>query len=357
MRAAVARAVGQPVEVRDDVDLAGPGPREVRVAIRAAGVCHSDRSILDGTVPVPLPCVPGHEGAGIVVAVGEGVSGIGIGQPVILSWVPQCGVCWFCRHGKPHLCTETAAAAMRSSLSIAGEPIGAGIGPACFAEEAVVPATGVIPVPDHVPFDVAALVGCAVTTGVGAAVNTARVRPGSSVLVVGCGGVGISAIQGARLCGAAEIVAVDTVEARRTGARRFGATHDAHPDALPAVIDEVSDGLGFDYSFEVVGTPATIRLAWNATKRGGTTTIVGAGRMDDTLQFTPFELFYFERRLLGCVYGSADPRVEFPRLLRLWRAGRLDLEGMITRRTDLENVNDAFAAMDRGDGIRTVLEP
>ncbi|MGH9025112.1 MAG: alcohol dehydrogenase catalytic domain-containing protein [Acidimicrobiia bacterium] len=357
MRAAVARAVDEPVEVRDDVELAGPGTGEVRVAVRATGVCHSDRSILDGTVPVPLPCVPGHEGAGVVVGVGDDVAGIALGQPVILSWIPLCGACWFCRHGKPHLCTETAAAAMRSSLSIGGERIGAGIGPACFAEETVVPAAGVIPIPDDVPFEVAALVGCAVTTGVGAAVNTARVQPGSSVVVIGCGGVGISAIQGARLCGAAEIVAVDPVESRRAEARRFGATHDAHPDALPDVLGEVTTGLGFDFAFEVVGRPGTIRLAWNATKRGGTTTIVGAGRMDDELRFTPFELFYFERRLLGCVYGSADPRVDFPRLLRLWRTGRLDLAGMVTGRAGLDAVNDAFGAMDRGEGIRTVLEP
>jgi S-(hydroxymethyl)glutathione dehydrogenase/alcohol dehydrogenase len=357
MHAVVVRAIDEPAEVRDDVELAGPGPGEVRVAVRATGVCHTDRSMLDGTIPVPLPCVPGHEGAGVVVGVGDGVTGIDEGQPVILSWVPLCGTCWFCTHGKPHLCTETAAAAMRSSLSIDGKPLGAGVGPACFAEEAVLPATGVIPIPDDVPLDVAALVGCAVTTGVGAAVNTARVQPGATVVVIGCGGVGISAIQGARLCGAAEIVAVDPVESRRKEALRFGATHDAHPDGLDDAIGELTGGLGFDNAFEVVGRPATIRLAWDATKRGGTTTIVGAGRMDDQLSFTPFELFYFERHLLGCVYGSADPRVDFPRLLQLWRAGRLDLEGMVTRRAGLDDVNDAFAAMDRGEGIRTVLVP
>jgi S-(hydroxymethyl)glutathione dehydrogenase / alcohol dehydrogenase len=356
MRAAVVRSIGAPVEVRDDVQLAGPGPGELRVAVKATGVCHTDRSILDGTIPVPLPCVPGHEGAGLVVAVGDGVTGIDIGQPVILSWVPLCGTCWFCSHGKPHLCTETAAAAMRSSLSIGDERIGAGVGPACFAEECVLPATGVVPIPGDVPLDVAALVGCAVTTGVGAAVNTAKVQPGSSVLVVGCGGVGISAIQGARLCGAAEIVAVDRVESRRGAARQFGATHDADPDDVPELIADVTDGLGFDYTFEVVGRPETIRLAWDATKRGGTTTVVGAGRMDAELPFTAFELFYFERHLLGCVYGSADPRVDFPKLLRLWRAGRLDLEAMVSHRVGLDGTNDAFAAMDRGDGIRTIIE-
>jgi S-(hydroxymethyl)glutathione dehydrogenase/alcohol dehydrogenase len=181
------------------------------------------------------------------------------------------------------------------------------------------------------------------------------VRPGSSVVVFGCGGVGISVIQGARVAGAAEIVAVDLVEGKLDDARRFGATHGVTPDQLAEVQATIADGHGFDYAFEAIGSPATIKAAWDATRRGGTTVIVGVGRLDQQVSWSPFELFYSEKKLLGCVYGSADVRTDFHRLLRLWRAGRLDLEGMITRRIDLGDINDAFGAMERGEVIRQVI--
>jgi len=357
MRAAVLRNVGEKLEIRDDVDLDGPGPGEVRVRLAASGVCHSDLSLQNGTIPHPMPCVPGHEGAGAIVAVGAGVSHLAEGDHVIISWVPPCGGCAACLGGQPNLCTAIGLGSMPAPhLKLGTDMVFAGIGTATFAEETVVPATAAIKIADDVPLDIASLIGCGVMTGVGAAINTAKVRPGSSVAVIGCGGVGVNVIQGARIAGAAEIVAVDLVDQKLDWARQFGATHAVTPEKLNAVSMELTAGAGFDYVFEVIGRPETIRSAWDATRRGGTTVVVGAGRLDAQVSFSAFELFYSEKALLGCVYGSADVRVDFHRLLRLWRQGRLDLGGLISRRIDLADINEAFAAMERGEVIRTVVE-
>jgi len=195
-----------------------------------------------------------------------------------------------------------------------------------------------------------------VTTGVGAAINAAKVKPGSSVVVFGCGGVGIATIQGARLAGAAEIVAVDLVEEKREDARRFGATHALPPEGVAAASGEITGGAGFDYGFEVIGLPTTIRAVYDAVRRGGTACVVGVGRVDQMVEFNAFEFFFNEKHLLGTIYGSADVRVDFPRLLRLWKAGRLDLEGMISKRADLDGINQAFDDMKAGRVIRTVIE-
>jgi S-(hydroxymethyl)glutathione dehydrogenase/alcohol dehydrogenase len=237
-----------------------------------------------------------------------------------------------------------------------GSPLFGYAGTGTFAEETVVAQEAAIPIDPEVPFDVASLIGCGVMTGVGAALNTAKVRPGSSVVVFGCGGVGISVIQGARIAGATEIVAVDLLPEKAELAQRFGATHGVTAQQLPGVSQEITDGEGFDYAFEVVGRPETIRQAWDNTRRGGTTVVVGAGRMDALVTFSAFELFYPEKKLLGCWYGSADVRTDFHRLLNFWRHGKLDLEGMITRRIDLSEVNEAFEACKRGEVIRSVIE-
>ena len=357
MRAALLRGVGEALEVRDDLELDGPGPGEVRVRLAATGVCHSDLSLQNGTIPHPMPCVPGHEGAGVVEGVGDGVTALAEGDHVIISWVPPCGSCRFCLGDQPNLCSSLGLGSMPAPhLKQGGDAVFAGIGTATFAEETVVPATAAVRIDDDVPLDVASLIGCGVMTGVGAAINTAKVSPGSSVVVIGCGGVGVNVIQGARLAGAAEIVAVDLMDQKLKWARQFGATHAVTPDQLLATSEELTGGIGFDYAFEVIGRPETIRSAWDATRRGGTTTVVGAGRLDAMVTFSAFELFYAEKKLLGCVYGSADVRVDFHRLLRLWRQGKLDLEGLISRRIDLADINEAFAAMERGEVIRTVVE-
>jgi S-(hydroxymethyl)glutathione dehydrogenase/alcohol dehydrogenase len=203
---------------------------------------------------------------------------------------------------------------------------------------------------------VASLIGCGVTTGVGAAVNTAGIQPGSSVVVFGAGGVGIAAIQGARLAGAAEILAVDLVESKLDAAKRFGATHVCTPESLEQLKAEITGGEGFDYALECIGIPSTIRATYDATRRGGTAVIVGAGRMDQKVEFNAFEIFFSDKTLRGSFYGSSNVRTFMPKLCRLWKTGRLDLEGMITRRIQIEEINDAFRAMQAGEVIRSVID-
>ncbi|GIF38504.1 alcohol dehydrogenase catalytic domain-containing protein [Actinoplanes xinjiangensis] len=356
MRAAVLHTIGdEKLDIRDDVTVLGPGPGEVRLRVRAAGVCHSDLSALRGALPQPVPAVLGHEAAGDVIEVGDGVDDLAPGDRVAVNWLPACGVCTHCRRGEDHLCMTHVMAGYVIPRFAAGDlQIFGMAGCGSFAEEMVVPRAGAVKIDDDVPYEVAALVGCGVTTGVGAVINTARVRPGDSVVVIGCGGVGIAAIQGARLAGAAHIMAVDTVPARHEAARRFGATHTATPDELGDLQAEVMPE-GFDHAFDVVAVPQTLRTAWSATRRGGQVVVVGAGRAEDTVEFSPFELLFEGKTIIGSLYGSADPHRDFPRLLALWRAGRLDIDGMISRRLRLDQAGDALAALGSGDVIRQVI--
>jgi S-(hydroxymethyl)glutathione dehydrogenase / alcohol dehydrogenase len=358
MRGAVLHEVGKPLEIRDDLVLRDPGPGEVLVALRASGVCHSDLSLQNGTLTAAPPVVLGHEGAGEVVATGPGVTDVAAGDHVILVWIPPCGSCALCLGGQPQLCTvaREARAGQVSPLRGPDGPVALGLGIGTFGEQTLVPRPAVVPIDPSVPFDVAALVGCGVMTGVGAAINTAKVTPGSTVAVIGCGGVGINVIQGARLAGAATIVAVDRMASKLDMAAKFGATHQVRDDALAGAVGDLTGGAGFDYVFEVVGRSSTIRLAWDATRRGGTTVVVGAGSRTDLVSFSAGELFSSEKKLLGCLYGSADVRTDFGRLLRLWQAGRLDLTGLVSRRIALDEVNDAFAAMEAGEVVRSVIE-
>jgi len=357
MRAAVLLQAGSgQLQLVDDVELDDVGPGLVRVAVRATGVCHTDLSVLNGLMPHPLPCVIGHEGAGEVLETGPGVRGLAVGDHVVVANVPPCGACRFCLAGQANLCPNVARSALAAPhFRLGGQPVHGLSGTGTFAEQLLLPAAAAVRIDPDVPWEVAALIGCGVTTGVGAVLNAAAVVPGSSVVVFGCGGVGISVIQGARIAGAAEIVAVDLLEDKREDAKRFGATHAAHPDDLPGLRAELTRGVGFDYAFEVVGLPATIRAAYEAVRRGGTATVVGAGGRDDKVEFSAFELFYHSKTLKGTFLGSADARVEFPRLIRLWRAGRLDLEGMITKRGSLRDVNAALDDIRAGRVIRTVL--
>jgi S-(hydroxymethyl)glutathione dehydrogenase / alcohol dehydrogenase len=357
MKAAVVTEYGQDkITVRDDVEVLGPDVGEVRIRLKATGVCHSDVSAMDGTLPASLPAVLGHEGAGEVVEVGPGVTKLKPGDRVIAAWIPPCGDCRTCLHGQPNLCMVKTMSAFGNPRFQIGEDKYFGFaGTGTFAEEAVMPVEALIPFDDDVPYEIGAIIGCGVMTGVGAAINTARITPGSSVAVIGCGGVGIAAIQGARLAGAAEIVGVDLADSKLAWAKDFGASHAVTPDQLEEVKAELTGGEGFDYVLEVVGRSQTIRQAVDLTRRGGTTVVVGAGKMDDMVELSAFELFYMEKKLLGSLYGGADVRRDFPRLLNLWRNGRLDLEGMITQRLTLDEVNDAFTAMADGSVIRTVI--
>jgi S-(hydroxymethyl)glutathione dehydrogenase/alcohol dehydrogenase len=357
VRAAVLHAIeDEKIDIRDDVTVVGPGPGQVRIRVRAAGVCHSDLSARNGGLPQPVPAILGHEAAGDVIEVGDGVTGIAVGDRVIASWLPPCGSCPSCLRGQSFLCMAHVIAAYIEPRFLVGDAPAFGMaGCGAFAQEMVVPAEGAVKIPDDVPHEVAALVGCGVMTGVGAVINTAKVEPGATVVVIGCGGVGIAAIQGARLSGASVIVGVDTVESKHDAARRFGATHAVQPDQLAALSAELTGGEGFDYAFEVVGTPQTIRAAWTAARRGGTVVVVGAGRPDQQVEFTPFELLFDGKTMLGSLYGAADVRRDYARLLGLWRAGRLDLEGMITQRIRLDEVDQALAALGQGDVIRQVI--
>ena len=355
MKAAILWALNKDLDVRDDVGLTELKPGEVHVKIVSSGVCHSDVSAQNGTLPSGIPCVLGHEGAGIVLEVGAGVTDVKAGDHVILAFTPACRKCRACLRGQPNLCETMIQMAITPHFTCEGKTFGGMTGLGTFSEELIVPENAVVKVDSDIPLEIVSLIGCGVTTGVGAAINTAGIKPGSSVAVIGCGGVGISALQGARIAGAAEIVAIDPVLAKLDFARKFGATHAVKPADAAGAKTEVTRGEGFDYVLECVGHAATIRQCYELTRRGGTAVVVGAGRRDDEVKFNAFELFFDDKTLRGSLYGGANVRVDFPRLLRLWKAGKLDLEGMITRRMPLDDVNEAFRAMQAGEVIRSVL--
>ncbi|WP_329278211.1 Zn-dependent alcohol dehydrogenase [Streptomyces sp. NBC_00691] len=357
MRAAVLHEIGQDkLEVVDDVEAVGFGPGKVRIRVRATGLCHSDVSAMSGVLPQPAPFIPGHEGAGEILDVGDGVTGLTPGQRVLLCWLPACGSCPACKRGQTQLCLAGFMNAGTPNFKRPGGDVFGFAGTGTFTEEVVVDAGCAVPIPDDVPFDIAALIGCGVTTGLGAAINTAKVEAGSSVAVIGCGGVGISAIQGAKLQGAAQIIAVDPVASRREAALRFGATEAVAPDALADAKQRITAGEGFDYVFEVVGKSATARTAYENTRRGGTLCVVGAGAMDDNLQLNMFELFFDEKRILPSMYGGGDVLRSYERAIALWRAGRIDLESLITHRVPLAGINEALEQMRTGAALRTCIE-
>lgn len=357
MRAAMLHTTGdEKLEYVDDIEIGAPGPGEVTIDIKATGVCHSDLSAMNGTLPQGAPFVPGHEGAGEISAVGEGVTDLAVGDHVIVAWSPPCGKCNNCTERKqPHLCVMIQfAIAGAPRFTRNGEPVFGMAGTGTFAERLNVPQEAAIKIDDDVPFEIASLIGCGVTTGVGAAINTAKVVPGSSVVVFGCGGVGIAAIMGARVAGASTIVAVDLVEEKLEQAKEFGATHGCKPDDLAALQAELT-GDGFDYAFEAIGLPVTMRAAFDAVRRGGTAVVIGVGGMDKEVSFNGFEIFFSEKTFMGSYYGSADVRSDFHRLLKLWKSGQLNLDGMITKRMKVSEVNEAFDLLKRGEVIRTVL--
>jgi S-(hydroxymethyl)glutathione dehydrogenase / alcohol dehydrogenase len=357
VKASVLLAAADAQQVRD-ITLRPLGDADVLVQIAAAGVCHSDLSLATGVLTQAFPVVLGHEGSGTVLAVGSQVSHVAPGDRVVLNWAPPCRGCWHCTHGEPWLCENALAAAAVPHAALDGVDVVPGLGTGAFAEQTVVPARAVIPIGDAVPLDVAALLGCAVLTGVGAVLHAGRVRPGESVLVLGLGGVGLSAVQGARLAGAAPIIAVDVSEEKADLARSCGATEFvAGVDGLARHVRALTDGRGADVAIECVGKGETIRAAWGATRRGGRTVVVGIGRNDDRAEFGALEMFHFARSLTGCVYGSCDPDVEVPRLLAAWREGRLDLEALATVCTRLDGIDEAFERMRAGAGGRTLVIP
>jgi S-(hydroxymethyl)glutathione dehydrogenase / alcohol dehydrogenase len=357
MRAAVLNRAGDlDLDVRDDVEAVDPGSREVQVRIMASGVCHSDLSAVQGSLWIPVPAVMGHEGAGVIERVGDEVPHLKPGDHVVIAVSMACGTCETCTALKsPHLCSRLFFdVAGKARFTASGTPLAAMGAIGCLAEVVTVPMESVVVIPEDVPFDVAALLGCGVTSGLGAVLNTARVTPHSSVVVLGLGGVGIAALQGAQIAGADVIVAVDTVPARLSLARTFGSTHACTPEDLDTVAKELTYG-GFDYSFEATGNATAMRQAYDAVRRGGTACVIGAGPESEKVVFSASEIYYNEKRFMGSYHGSADFGRDVHRFLDFWRSGSLDLTAMITHRFGIQDVNKAFRLMRNGIGIRSIV--
>jgi S-(hydroxymethyl)glutathione dehydrogenase / alcohol dehydrogenase len=362
MRAAVLEADGKLAV--GQVDIEDPRPGEVLVRVTDCGVCHSDLSSLDGSFPAATPTVLGHEAAGIVEAVGPGVTRLRAGDKAVLTPLPPCGRCYFCTRGQPTLCAEYSSALFTSTrpdgtspLSRGGELVYRGLGMGGWAEYVVLPQDGVVKVDDDVDLAEACVIGCAVQTGVGAVLQTAHVEEGATVLVLGAGGIGIAVIQGARLAGASVVVAVDPVADRREAALRFGATHAIDPtdtDVTAFCMDLT--GIGMDYCFEAAGQAALLEQGIASSRAGGTTVGVGAAPIDQGISIPMVAGFTAtEKRLIGCLLGSVHAHRDIPRLLALAKAGRLDLAGMITDRYPLDDVTAAVDNLQQRRGIRTAL--
>jgi S-(hydroxymethyl)glutathione dehydrogenase/alcohol dehydrogenase len=364
MRAALLRAAGQPFELVDDVEIDDPKTGEVRVRVSHCGVCHSDLSIADGSFPAPTPIVLGHEAAGVVDAVGPGVTDLAPGDPVVLTPCPPCGRCYGCVRGEPGICVNVmgmltnALPDGRTGLSRKGGIVHRGVNLAAFAEYVVLSATGAVKVAADAPLEILCVIGCAVQTGVGAVLNTARVEAGATVLVLGLGGIGLSIVQGARIAGAARILASDPVAARRSAARAFGATDllDPASDDVVQAAHDLTGGIGVDYAFESAGRAALVQTGLGAIRNGGSVVCVGAPPITESIVIPLAAGFVIsEKKLLGCTLGSSNSIREIPRLIALWRAGRLDLEALITSRRPLAEINQAMDDLRASRGIRTVL--
>jgi S-(hydroxymethyl)glutathione dehydrogenase / alcohol dehydrogenase len=363
VRAAVLRGIGEPLGL-EELDLAAPGAGEVTVRLRASGVCHSDWNVVSGATPNPLPVVLGHEGAGVVEDVGEGVTSVAAGDHVVLSWLPSCGRCFFCAQGRPSLCEWSTPAMLAGTLpdgttrlAADGERVFHYSFLSTFAERCVVPEESCVPIRADAPLEVAALVGCAVMTGIGAVTNRARVEPGSSVAVLGAGGVGLSAVLGSLLAGAATVVAVDPVALKRELALELGATHAVDPTTqdAPEAIRGLTEGRGADYAFDAAGAPGLVAAAYDSIRRGGMVVSIGIPPEGAEACLPATRLPREEKIVTGSLYGSSRPHVDMPIVLDLYMAGRLDLDRLVTRAYSLDEVNDAFAAMNAGEVARAVL--
>ncbi|WP_433676958.1 alcohol dehydrogenase catalytic domain-containing protein [Microbacterium gorillae] len=365
MRAIIFRDTDKPLE-HTDVSLAGPGAGEVRVKIAAAGVCHSDLHVKRGEWDAPAPMVMGHEGSGVVVELGDGVTSLAVGDHVVLSWVPPCGECRYCRSGHEARCQKVATLVAPKGVLFDGtsrlrkgdETIHHYLGVSSFAEEVVVPASGAIKVRDDAPLDVIAVVGCAVATGVGAVMNTAGVEPGSLVAVIGCGGVGLNVIQGAKLAGAERIVAIDVREDKTRLAAQFGATDQivaANGDAVEQLRNLLPDGV--DYAFDAIGRTVTTEQSIQMLGLGGAAVIVGLPPTGARASFEPLVLAEADQRILGSNYGSVRPAIDIPALVDRYMDGQLILDPLISSRRPLAEAAEAFADLESGQALRTLLIP
>ncbi len=364
-RAAVLYRPGEAIRV-EEVELDPPKDHEVQVKMVAAGICHSDYHIVVGDLPAYLPMALGHEGAGIVEEVGPGVTNCKPGDHVVLSFVPSCGTCYYCTRGHTNLCNMGAAILMGPQLDGTfrmHNAQGEGVGQMCvistFSERSVVPDMSVIKVADYYPLNKAVLVGCGVPTGVGAVIHRAKVQAGSTVMVIGCGGIGMNAIQGAALAGARMVIAVDIVDFKLEKAKEFGATHTInakHQDVVQ-ISKDLTWGIGVDYAFEAIATPATIGQAYACTGKNGTVVVIGlTPATAESIPVPPLDLVLFQKTLMGTLYGDSQPRNDIPNLLAMYHAGKIKLDELITRTYTLDQVNEAYADMVAGKNIRGVIE-
>lgn len=361
-RAVICREVGKPVVV-ETITVLPPQRGEVMIKLAACGVCHSDLSATNGTIPFPPPLVLGHEGAGVIVAVGEGVTDYAVGDHVVSSFVSMCGKCRYCQSGKPQLCDQAAKATYTLPdgttrlLDAAGKPLNIFSGCGVMAEYATLNIDNVVKIDDKVALDKAALIGCGVMTGVGAAVNTAKVEAGSIAVVFGCGGVGLNAIQGCKIAGARIIVAVDTSDAKLEMAKQFGATHvvnAATEENVVKTVRKLTEG-GADYAFECVGLGTIAAQAYGVLGKGGKAVVVGVASPKDMTTIRTGSLTFDEKTLTGSYFGSARPRLDFPRLIGLYRGGKLKLDELITRTYSIEEAPQAFADLESGRNARGVI--
>jgi Zn-dependent alcohol dehydrogenase len=362
MHAALLDPPNASLTIVDDIEIERPGPGEVLVRVAHCGVCHSDFSVVNGTFPPPGPIVLGHEAAGTVEAVGDGVAELSPGDKVVLSPIAACGRCYSCLLGEYGTCVNAGAITTNTfpdgatGLSRRGEKVFRGLAVGAFGELTLVDAAAAVKVAANTPLDIACVIGCAVQTGVGAVFNAARVPPGATVLVMGLGGVGVSIVQGARIAGAARIIVSDPIAARRDAAERFGATDAIDPTSEDVIARaHALTGVGVDFAFDAVGSAALVEAGMWACRNGGTTVLVGAAPIEQVVNVPAVMFMVSERKLVGTLLGGSNAQREVPRLLALWRAGRLDLEGMITSHRPLAEVNEAFADMAAGRGLRTVL--
>lgn len=361
-KAVLCRELNKPVVV-EQITVDSPKRGEVMVKLAACGVCHSDLSATNGTIPMAPPLVLGHEAAGEVVEVGEGVSSLTVGDHVVSSFIYMCGQCRFCSGGRPVLCVEQGKALTTlpdgtlRTRDAAGQPVSVFSGCGVMAEYATLSVDNVVKIDKGIPLDRAALVGCAVTTGVGAVFNTARVRPGSIVAVFGCGGVGLNVVQGAAIAGAVKILAIDSNEAKLEMARAFGATDvlKVTPGEDPTKAIKKATAGGPDYAFECVGSGELAGLAFKCLGRGGAAVVVGVAKPGDSTSLRTMTLPFEEKSIMGSYFGSCVPRVDFPRMLGLYMAGKLKLDELITRRYSIDEAPQAFADMEAGRNARGVI--
>lgn len=360
--AAVLYKLNEPFSI-EEIDLDPPGAGEVLVEMAAGGVCHSDWHVVEGIISKEMPVILGHEGSARVLEVGPEVKLVKPGDPVVLSFLPDCGSCHYCSIGRPNFCDglltyrsgTLRGGAIRFHKN--GSPVRHFNGVSSFSQYAVVPERAAVPVDPRVPLDKAALIGCAVSTGVGAVLFTAKVTPGSTVAVIGVGGVGLNAIQGAALVSASRVIAVDVSDYKLELAREFGATDTVNArdgDPVQQILD-LTGGVGVDYAFECIGRPETVRQAFESLAKGGAAVAVGIAPKDAYISIAPQHLVYGERRLLGSFYGSTRPRTDFKLLIDLYLQGRLKLDQLVTREWKLTEINEAFQAMIRGEVARGII--